>query len=240
MAKKKAKSRKKKRVYGFNVSKPSEPLFTSQAAWKAQMTGDGAKKYLTDHLRAQLTREVPLVIEGFMQANQSTPYQAGFYAVARLIFPAISFMGCLYKGSDTTRHSIQFLEKFADPKYRKLAPVIFVMYRHGLIHTAMPKIIERDDKRAIGWHLTLDNPVGHLTIEKHPKVWNIVISLKDLYEDILKSLDTYILEFDGLKKNATLNRFKCGYLKMAAIEPVEAEPSKQVKAKLKASLNSIK
>jgi hypothetical protein len=239
MAKKKGKSRKRKRVYGFNVANPNAPLFTSQTAWKAQMTADGAKSYLADHLRTQLTREVPVVIESFKQANQNAPYQAGFFAVARLIFPAISFLGCLYKGSDTTRHSIQFLERYADPKYRKLAPAIFVMYRHGLIHTAMPKIIERDDKQAIGWHLTLDNPAIHMTIEKHPMVWNIVISLKDLYEDVLRALDGYVLEFDGPKKNVMLNRFKRGYLKMAAIEPVEAEPSKRVKAKLRVSLDSI-
>lgn len=66
---KKAKSRRRKRVYGFNVSKPDEPLFMSQKDWKAQMTPDGAKRYLLEHVRTQLTREVPVAIAAFEEGE---------------------------------------------------------------------------------------------------------------------------------------------------------------------------
>jgi hypothetical protein len=239
MAKKKGKSRRPKRVYGFNVAKPEEPLFTSQAAWKGQMTAAGAKKYLTEHLRTQLSREVPVAIAAFEEANKTSAHDAGFYAVARMVFPVISFLGCLYKGTETTRAAVLFLEKYADPRYRKLAAAIFFIYRHGLIHTAMAKIVERDDKQAFGWRLKLNAPSDHLTIEPGVKIKNIVISLKDLYEDVIKALDAFATDFDGPKKDAMLTRFKRGYLKMAAIERIDVEGSTKMQAKLRASFNSI-
>ena len=53
--------------------------------------------------------------------NRSSGHEAGFYAVARMLLPVISFLRSLYKGSDTTHHSVLFMEKYADPKYQKLA-----------------------------------------------------------------------------------------------------------------------
>ncbi len=46
------------KVYGFNVAGGS-PLFATEADWEKQMTAEGAKRYLKDHLLAQLTRDVP-------------------------------------------------------------------------------------------------------------------------------------------------------------------------------------
>jgi hypothetical protein len=239
MAKKKKSKPRRKRVYGFNVAKPEEPLFTSQSAWKAQMTAEGAKKYVIEHLRTQLTREVPVAIAAFEKENQTSAHKAGYYAVARMIFPVISFLGALYKGSDNTENSVAFLEKYADPKYRKLAAAIFVMYRHGLIHTSMPKIVEHN-KQAFGWRLELNKPAEHLKIESGTHFKNIVISLKDLYEDVVKAIDAFAQGFDGRRKNAMLTTFKRGYLTMAAIESVEEDRFRKIRPKLKKSLESIK
>jgi hypothetical protein len=54
-------------------------------------------------------------------ANRSSGHEAGFYAVGRMFLPVISFLRSLYKGSDTTHHSVLFMEKYADPKYQRLA-----------------------------------------------------------------------------------------------------------------------
>jgi hypothetical protein len=239
MAKKKKKSSKPKRVYGFNVTKPDEPLFTSQSAWKAQMTPEGAKAYLTAHMKTQLTREVPAAITAFEEVNRTSDHKAGYYAVARMIFPAISFLGSLYKGSDTTRHSVLFLEKYAGAKYRDFAATIFYMYRHGLIHTSMPKIVERNDGQAFGWKLVLDEPSAHLTIESGKTIKNIVVSLKTLYEDVVTAIDTFATDFDGPKKQRMLTTFMRGYLRMAAIDTIDAEKSKKMRAKLQKNLDAI-
>ena len=97
------------KVYGFNVSGESA-LFGSEAAWDKQMTVEGAKRYLKDHLLAQLTRDVPPAIDAFIDVYRKTGVGVGFWAVARMVFPAISFLGCLYKGDDSTGHAIEFLE----------------------------------------------------------------------------------------------------------------------------------
>jgi hypothetical protein len=239
MAKKQTKkSSNAKRVYGFNVTKPDEPWFTSQSAWKAQMTPEGAKAYLTDHVKTQLTREVPVAITAFEEANKTAAYEAGFYGLARMIFPAISFLGSLYKGSDTTRHSVLFLEKYAGAKYRSFAATIFYMYRHGLIHTSMPKIVLHGGQ-LFGWHLVLNEPSAHLTTESGKKSKNIVISLKTLYEDVVTAIDAFAAEFDGPKKQRMLTTFMRGFLRMAAIDTIHAEKSPKMRSKLKKNLDAI-
>ena len=52
--------------------------------------------------------------------NRSSGHEAGFYAVAHMLLPVISFLRSLYEGSDTIYHSVLFMEKYADPKYQNL------------------------------------------------------------------------------------------------------------------------
>ena len=88
MAKKGAPTRKASNpVCGFNVSGGS-PHFPSEAAWEAQMTEEGAKKYITDHLRTQLAREVPVALRAFEEESKAispaTP-SSGLRSAASLI-----------------------------------------------------------------------------------------------------------------------------------------------------------
>ncbi len=95
-----------------------------------------------------------------------------------------------------------------------------------LVHTAMAKIIEiieRDYKQAFGWRLKLNAPADHLKVEAGATIRNIVISLKDLYDDVLRALDAFAEEFDGPKRAARLATFKRGYLTMEAVESLDSE-----------------
>jgi hypothetical protein len=115
------------KVYGFNVSGGS-PLFASEADWEKQITVEGAKHYLNDHLLAQLTRDVPPAIDAFIDVHRKKGVEVGFYAVGRMVFPTLSFLGCLYKGDDSTAHAIEFLEEYAgrkfEPKYLDLGAAV--------------------------------------------------------------------------------------------------------------------
>jgi hypothetical protein len=239
MAKKASTRRVSNPVYGFNVTGGS-PHFSSEAAWEAQMTEEGAKAYITGQLRTQLAREVPVALVAFEAANKTGPHEAGFYAVARMLFPVVSFLGCLYRGHDNTETSVAFIEDFADPKYRNLAPAIFIMYRHGLVHTAMPKIIERTDGKMVGWEIELNDSAIHLTTRTKTKGWSIVVSLRHFYQDMLEAIDKYVQAFDGPNKATLLANFKKGYLEMARIERFDAPQFGKMSLKLQQSVDSIK
>jgi hypothetical protein len=231
------------KVYGFNVSDGS-PLFASEADWENQMTVDGAKRYLTDHLLTQLTRDVPPAIEAYNKVYEETKVGVGFWPVARTVFPTITFLGCLYKGSDSAANAIEFLEEYAgktfEPKYLSLAASVYVMYRHGLTHTAMPKVFERDDGKLVGWEIRLGAPAAHLTADKSGDIIRIILSGERLYEDACKALRNYVADFDGANQAQRFADFKRGYLTMATIKKIDdSELSAAMKAKLKTQLNAL-
>lgn len=231
------------RVYGFNVA-PGSALFATELDWESQMTVDATKAYLKDHLRTQLTREIPPATDAFIAKYKKDGLGVGFYALTRMIFAPITFLGCLYRGSDSTDHAVDFLEEYAGRKfnsrYLDLAAAIFVMYRHGLTHTSMPKIIERDDGQAVGWKLTLDAVGSHLSVEKGKEITVIVVSLEQLFADTVRALDNYIADFDGPGRAGLLASFKLGYLTMARIERIDAlHLSKTMKLRLRKSLDPL-
>ena len=231
------------KVYGYNVSGGSS-LFASEADWEKQMTVEGAKRYLTEHLLTQLTRDVPPAMNAYVEVFKKTGVGVGFWALPRTVFPTITFLGCLYKGSDSAAHAIEFLEKYAgtfEPKYLDLAATIYVMYRHGLTHTAMPKVFERDDGRPVGWEIKFGAPTAHLTADKSEEIIRIILSGERLYEDTCKSLRNYADRFDGADQAQLFANFKRGYLTMATIDRIDdiEKLSVGMKAKLKAQLNAL-
>jgi hypothetical protein len=76
--------------------------------------------------------------------------------------------------------------------------------RHFGRRRLIPKVVEWDDKQAFGWRLKLNAPSNHLTMEPDVRIKNIVITLKDLYEDVIKALDAFAADFDGPKKDTML------------------------------------
>jgi hypothetical protein len=232
------------KVYGYNVTGGS-PLFASEALWDRQMTIEGAKRYLEDHLLTQLTRDVPPAIDAFIKVYKESKVGVGFWAVPRMVFPTVTFLGCLYKGDESTAHAIEFLEDYAgrkfEPKYLDLGAAVYIMYRHGLTHTGMPKVIERDDGALVGWKITLDEQSRHLAVDKSGSVMKIEISGERLTQDVCRALENYIADFDGPNRAQLFNHFKTGYLTMAKANRIDDIPmlSTGLRAKLKAQLNAL-
>jgi hypothetical protein len=168
------------KVYAYKMQDNDLRLFPSEADWERQLTVDGIKRYLNDHLRNQLVREVPVAIDAFKKASAATGVGMGFWALVRMVLAPVSFLGALYRGHDNTDNAIEFLEEYIGRRqnravYLDLSALTFVMFRHGLIHTSMPKVIERDDGAIIGWEVSL-NPADHLTTKTSTNVITLVLS----------------------------------------------------------------
>lgn len=189
-------------------------------------------------------REIPVAIDAFKEASAATGVGIGFWGLARMIFAPVSFLGALYKGYDSTDNAIDFLEEYigrrqSRPVYLNLSALIFVMYRHGLIHTSMPKIIERDDGVLIGWDVTLD-PSVHLTKNSGPSTVTVVLSPEQLYRDLVEAIDIYVSDFEGPQQAQLVGAFKKGYLSMATINRVNQLPlSASARVRVMKSLSTL-
>ena len=232
-------------VYGYKEQDNDFRLFSSEVDWEKQLTVNGVKRYLKDHLRNQLVRELPLAIDAFKKASNATRVGTGFWGLARMVFAPVSFLGALYKGSDSTDNAIDFLEEYIGRRqnrqaYLDLSAPIFVMYRHGLIHTAMPKVIERDDGVIVGWGVTL-NPQEHLTKKIAAKSITLLLSPEQLYQDLVQAIDSYAGDFDGPQQTQLFDAFKSGFLTMATINRVHAvkKMSRVSAKKVTRSLNTL-
>ncbi len=96
---------------------------------------------------------------------------------------------------------------------KKVSDLIYVMYRHGLVHTHMPKVIEINGQ-IVGWEIRLRDRGNHLQIRNN----NLVISVQSLFEDLCAAIDLYINDFDDVnKRDKLLRNFKRGFLKMSKV-----------------------
>lgn len=169
---------------------------------------------------------------------------AGFWALVRMVLAPVSFLGALYRGHDNTENAIEFLEEYIGrrqnrPAYLDLSALIFVMFRHGLIHTSMPKVIERDDGMIIGWGVSL-NPADHLTKKTSTNSITLVLSPEQLYQDLVQGIDIYVRDFDGPRQAQLVAAFKRGHLSMATINRVSALPlSASARQRVTTSLTTL-
>src|SRR5260370_15726501 len=100
------------RLYAYDVSTGGFSYFASEADWKRQMTCAGAKNYVVDHVRTQITREVPVAIDAFKNESAITQIGVGFFAAARMTLAPLTFLGTLYKGADSSANAIEFIEEY--------------------------------------------------------------------------------------------------------------------------------
>ena len=66
------------RVWGYDLGLNDFALFDSEAAWEKQTTEETAQGYLRNHLREQLTREIPVANDAFVQESVRTQIGLGF------------------------------------------------------------------------------------------------------------------------------------------------------------------
>ena len=215
------------RVWGYELGVNDFTLFQTEVDWENQTTAEAAKGYLQNHLREQLIREIPVANEALIQESIRTQIGSGFWLLLRGILTPVSFLGALYKGTDSSTNSVEFIEEYvgrrqAKKAYLDLFPLVYVQFRHGLVHTAMPKVFMRSDGLLVGWLATFE-PTEHLTVLRAPKGSHgnavyVGLCAPELYRDVLAGLDIYIADFnDQTKAPALLANFKKGFLTMATV-----------------------
>lgn len=207
------------KVYAYDVSTNDFRIFRSPDEWKKQMTFEGAKSFLKDHLMESLKNEFSPALEAYHEDSYKTGIGKGFFSLLRIIFPTITFLGTLYKGADVSRYAVSFMKDYMgriDSNYKHMSDLIYIVYRHGLMHTHMPKVFEIDD-RFVGWEITYDDD-KHLKIRKSKTEISVPISPNRLFQDLLRALKRYISDFDDPRRNRELlKNFKDGFTRMSEV-----------------------
>jgi len=189
-------------------------LYESAEIWKAELTFEAAKNYLSKHLKKSVERDFRPAFIGYKN------YGGGYFGSLRILFPTITFLGALYKGKDHTSNAVAFMRDYMgliNKKYEEIGDLIYYIFRHGLMHTQMPKVINIDNVN-VGWVITF-NDEQHLKISGiGRKPININLSPNKLYKDLILAIDLYIQDFDNeLKKHHLLDSFKKGFIEMSKI-----------------------
>ena len=206
-------------VYAYDVNTNDFRIFQNVDEWKNQMTFEGAKNYLMNHLMRSLKNEFIPAIKAYVEDSNRTRIVKGFFGLLRIVFPTITFLGTLYKSSDESKNAISFMEDYmrgVNPKYKYISDLIYSVYRHGLMHTQMPKMSEINGK-IVGWQITY-NDEEHLKISKSKNTIIIPISPNVFFQDLVRALERYINDFDDSGKNTELlKNFKKGFLEMSKV-----------------------
>jgi len=158
--------------------------------------------------------------ESFWEVDKCRP-RGAFYSALRYCFAEIDMLGKFYKGEvstkNTAENSIAFMKRYmgsVNKRYKKLAGLIIDMYRHGLMHTHMTKMVHLKNGKLLGWELQDSDFINeHLKLKSANHGYNLVINVHQFIKDFLESLDKY--EEDLKNKSNYLNKFKKGYFGMA-------------------------
>lgn len=199
------------RIYGYN-EKIDDFRLLNAAKWNKNFSSAGAKKYLSNHLLKSLQDDFLPTYRALKKKN------VGYFALPRIIFPYITFLGSLYKGTDSTESAIGFMTDYMGkvaPEYQLRAGIDYIRYRNGLLHTNMPKLFSFG-KKTLGWTVSFAkagcfNRGDYLS-------GNLIMYPKLFYDDLCKAIKIYIADFDDPQKsNQLLANFKQGFIEMAKI-----------------------
>lgn len=159
-----------------------------------------AKHYLQTQIRQSILDDVLPIIQ---------QPRGGFYSAIRTMFAEIDGLAKLYFGvigDSDSKQVAKFMKKLFTGEIGKYAGFIYEVYRHGLMHTHMPKHVFAKRRNYIGWGIRKNgNPTGAL----------VDISLMELKCEILNAIKKFCDELD--KNRRRLNLFKNGYGDMARV-----------------------
>ncbi len=206
-------------------------LFSTGQEWKDQLDVPGAISYLKKNLQKSLEDDFYPAYEGYQPAWGGGPNKrgGGFFALPRIVFPYITFLGTLLSGKEDSRYAINYMNKYLskiNPTFgdRDLCQFIYVVYRHGLAHTNMPKVAS-ENGNVFGWKITFDDS-QHLKVDNNPKIGGksalLSISPKKLADEVISSIDEYIKDLQAQPK--LFDKFKRGFLCMAAVSSKQKIP----------------
>lgn len=179
--------------------------------WEQEITVNGVVKYLNEHLKQSIINDFETAYLVYINRGN-----VGYFGSLRILFPSITFLGALYGGYDSSSNVVLFIKnclgKFNDV-YKNIGDVLYAVYRHGLIHTNMPKVIIVNNVD-VGWVITFNDNL-HLNFNKIGlKEYNIWISPHQLYIDLLSAIDSYITELKDINNIHLINNFKRGFIQM--------------------------
>lgn len=186
--------------------------------WEKSFSIEDAKKYLNVELKQSLINDFLPCFEVFKEKR------VGNFAILRIIFPYITFLGTLYRGKEGSTNCIRFMIDYLGKvhgEYRDKSAIYYVVYRHGLEHTNMPKIIT-NNKKKLGWLISFQNAT-HRNQDDY-LYRNLLIYPKLLFDDLIKAIDIYL---NDLSHNEDLfENFKKGLVTMCRIHNISDIASK--------------
>ena len=204
-------------VYAYDQKIEDFRFFATVKEWEEHFTVSGAISYLKKHLQQSLKDDFYTAYEACYQKG------VGFFALPRIVFPYITFLGTLIGGKDSSTNAVDYMTKYlskANQTFgeKELCKFIYWVYRHGLAHTNMPKVAAENGK-VFGWRIVFDDR-QHLEVDKNPSIDGksalLSISPRKLADEVIFSIDEYIQDLQtGV---ASFSTFKNGFLSMAKIE----------------------
>jgi len=209
-------------VYAYDQGSGDFRLFLTAQEWTDHITVSGAISYLKNHLQKSLKDDFYPAYEAYKPAWGGGAYKSrgGFFALPRIVFPYITFLGILFSGKENSKYAVDYMNEYlskVNPTFgdRELCEFIYVVYRHGLAHTNMPKVAS-ENGNVFGWRIVFDDS-QHLKVDKTPgisgKSATLSISPKRLADEVISSVDEYI---KGLRvKPELFDKFKEGFVCMA-------------------------
>jgi len=169
-----------------------------------------------DEIKASLEKDVNFAIRKYMDYYDDTKHGVGLRSIPRLIFPEIDNLGSYLAGTtrQSSKNAIQFMKKYfsiANPEYDSKSTFIYIIYRHGLMHQHIPKLLSYKGK-VVGWRIDLTEP-GQLSSHLQRDGDSIIIDGQQLLEDMFKAIEKYK---DDIEKNEPnlLQNFKNAHKEM--------------------------
>lgn len=202
-------------LWVYDQEKNDFRLFQTIQEWKDQLDVSGAVRYLREHLQRSLINDFNPAYEAYQGEGDKE-----FFALPRIIFPYITFLGTLLHGKDSSDNAIKYMNEYMGKinsiyDDKQLCDFIYRVYRHGLAHTNMPKVLF-DNGKVFGWRIVFDDN-QHLNIDKNPRISGksalLSISPRRLAYEVVSSIDKYIHDLQN--GSASLNTFKEGFCSMA-------------------------
>lgn len=158
------------------------------------MTTD--KEFIENFINNHIVKSIKNDIRPLLKTKNEDGEIGGYFAVPVLVFTLVEYLGVLYAGKDSKKSgsekAVTFIRKYfgqINLRYEEIGGLLYDMFRHGSVHEREPKHYIYPDNNAFGWELAKDEKeLKHLTIDKG---FHLVLSIDDLYDDLLKSVQLF-------------------------------------------------
>ncbi len=174
--------------------------------------------YIEDHIKRSLQNDVAPVLKLYRKHFDRTREGIGFFSIPRMLFPEIDGLGSFLAGttSNTSKHAVYYMREYlgrVNPRYREVSGFIYHVYRHGLMHQHVPKLVANKGG-TLGWVISMSDP--SVPMGGHLEKWGntIQIDAVRLYEDVIDSIDIYIEDIQSDQDGDLQKKFNNAYQSM--------------------------